>query len=161
MNQELINAARHGDLPVARKLVRNNPKLVDYYSEDGWTPLHLAAHYGHLETARILLQHGADVLAVSRNAMVNYPLHAAVAGNHTGMVALLLDNGADVNKQQHGGWTPLHGAVNSGNLEMVKLLAESGADINAANDAGVTVLSIAIEKEHLAVIEYLRGNGAR
>lgn len=161
MNQELISAARNGDLPFARELLENNPKLVDYHSEDGWTPLHLAAHYGHLETARFLLEHGADVQAISQNALANQPLHAAVAGNHAEMVALLVRTGADVNQRQHGGWTPLHGAANNGNLRIVKLLIENGADINAANDDGVTALALAIEEARPDVTEYLKSKGAK
>ena len=55
---------------------------VNDYSADGWTPLHLAAFFGHPKIAELLLAHGADVIARSRDANGNTPLHAALAGNH-------------------------------------------------------------------------------
>src|SRR5436190_20208166 len=42
---------------------------VNSFAYDGWTPLHLAAFFGHLDAARFLLDAGADVDAVSENAL--------------------------------------------------------------------------------------------
>ncbi|HEX5830838.1 MAG TPA: hypothetical protein VFY16_07665, partial [Gemmatimonadaceae bacterium] len=46
-------------------------------SGDGWTPLHLAGYFGHAAVAEQLLDAGADLAAVSANALANTPLHAA------------------------------------------------------------------------------------
>jgi uncharacterized protein len=74
---------------------------------DGWTPLHLAAFFGHVDAARILLDAGADVHAVSRNSLTNTPLHAATAGKHEDVALLLLENGAKGDLVDAGGYTPL------------------------------------------------------
>ncbi|HEX9367484.1 MAG TPA: ankyrin repeat domain-containing protein [Vicinamibacterales bacterium] len=83
------------------------PGAVGAYSFDGWTPLHLAAFFGRLETARILLDAGADVDAVSRNSLTNTPLHAATAGKHTEVALLLLEKGAKSGAIDAGSYTPL------------------------------------------------------
>jgi len=80
---------------------------VNRYAYDGWTPLHLAAFYGHIDAARFLLENGADVHAVSRNSMENTPLHAAAAGKHSDVALLLLKNAADPLRTDAGGYTPL------------------------------------------------------
>jgi ankyrin repeat protein len=34
-------------------------------SKDGWTPLHEALELGHVDIAQLLIEHGADSLAVA------------------------------------------------------------------------------------------------
>lgn len=80
---------------------------VNSYSYDGWTPLHLAAFFGHLEPARLLLAVGADVGAASKNSLANTPLHAATAGKHGYVALMLLEHGADPLRTDAGGYTPL------------------------------------------------------
>jgi ankyrin repeat protein len=81
-------------------------ETVGGYSYDGWTPLHLAAFFGRLDAARLLIERGADVHAVSRNGMTNTPLHAAAAGRHADVALLLLDHGANGSATDAGGYTP-------------------------------------------------------
>jgi uncharacterized protein len=83
------------------------PGAVGTYAYDGWTPLHLAAFFGQLDAARILLDAGADVNAVSHNSLDNTPLHAATAGKHSDVAMLLLDHGASADTVDAGGYTPL------------------------------------------------------
>jgi ankyrin repeat protein len=85
----------------------NDPGAVGAYAYDGWTPLHLAAFFGHLEAATALMGAGADVDAVSRNHLTNTPLHAATAGKHSDVALLLLDHGARIDVKDAGDYTPL------------------------------------------------------
>src|SRR5205085_5329151 len=89
---------------------------VNAFSEDGWTPLHLAAFFGHARVAELLLAHGADTAARSTNPNANTPLHAALAANQKMVAGLLIGHGADVNAADGGGWRPLHLAAANNNL---------------------------------------------
>ena len=80
---------------------------VNAYAYDGWTPLHLAAFFGHLDNVTLLLASGADAGAVSRNSLTNTPLHAATAGRHADVALALLRAGADPSAVDAGGYTPL------------------------------------------------------
>jgi ankyrin repeat protein len=134
--------------------------LVNSYSHDGWTPLHLAAFFGRPEIAEVLLANGADVHARSTNAMRNTPLHAAVAGKRSGVASVLLGHGAEVNVKQHGGWTPLHGAAQNDDFEVVRLLISLGADVQARADNNQTALDLALTKGHASIVQLLEEHGA-
>ena len=63
------NAHRYvpdGWLPAVRYLVEELGADVNRRDEEGYTPLHNAASRGDLEVIRFLVEHGADVTAVSR-----------------------------------------------------------------------------------------------
>ena len=102
---DIFAAAATGRLDALDRALER-PGGVNSYSYDGWTPLHLAAFFGRLDAARRLLQAGADVRAVSRNALANTPLHAATAGKHSDVALLLLDAGAEPHTLDSGGHTP-------------------------------------------------------
>jgi uncharacterized protein len=132
---------------------------VNSYSYDGWTPLHLAAFFGRLAAAERLLVAGADIRALSRNALRNTPLHAASAGGHTDVALLLVRSGADVQVADAGGHTPLHIAAEAGLVPVVVALLERGADPHAVDAEDRTPLSRAAAKNHAAVIDAINTAG--
>lgn len=158
---DVFEASALGMADRVREQVRLDPALVRGTSGDGWTPLHLAAHFGRSEVMDVLLAAGADVEARSTNALRNTPLHAAAAGRSKEAVALLVSRNADVTARQHGGWTALHQAAQAGLVEVARLLLDRGADPSAANDEGLTPLALAREHGHAEVAELLRVAGAR
>jgi uncharacterized protein len=133
---------------------------VNDYSTDGWTPLHLAAFFGHAKIAELLIAHRADVLARSRGSNGNTPLHAALAGNHQLVAGLLIGRGANVNAADANGWCPLHLAAANNNLDAINTLIAQGADVSAGNREGSTPLSIAQEKSHREAAALLRKHDA-
>jgi ankyrin repeat protein len=128
---DIFDASMAGAHARVLELLAQNKDLVNSYSPDGWTPLHLAAFFGQPDVVESLLARGADVHARARNATNNLPLHAATAGRNLDVVRLLVRNGADVNARQEGGWTALHSAAQSGDVEMARLLIATGAHVHA------------------------------
>ena len=109
---DVFAAAATGRTEDLRRAV--DETTVNALAYDGWTPLHLAAFFGHVESARLLLAAGAGVNAESRNGLENTPLHAATAGRHQEVALLLLDHGADPSAVDAGGYTPLQIAKQNG-----------------------------------------------
>ena len=135
----IFEAAAVGETARVHELLLLEGGFVDQWSPDGFTALHLAAFFGHEDIARELLRRGAEVNAVSRNALGVQPINSAAAAGHTGIVRALLDHGADPNARLEGGFTPIHAAAQNGNDELRALLVERGADENAVTDDGKTV----------------------
>lgn len=139
--------------------VQENAGLLQAHNTDGWTPLHLAAFFGHPELAQALLDGGAFIDARSTNAMKNTPLHAAAAGGKTDLVKLLLKQGADVNARQEGGWTALHAAAQAGNRPMLEALIAGGAGLQARAANNQFPLDLALLKGHADVVALLEELG--
>jgi ankyrin repeat protein len=156
----LFEACAAGEFDRAERALASDGAAANAFSSDGWTPLHLAAFFGHVKIAELLLAHNADVTARSRNSTGNTPLHAALAGNHKLVAGLLIGRGADVNATDTAGWRPLHLAAANNNLEAMKQLIAQGADVHAPNGEGLTSLTLAQEKNHREAAAFLRRHGA-
>lgn len=155
---DVHEASALGRVEEVSRLVRESSARVNEYSADGFTPLHLAAFFGHAAVAELLIDHGADLEARSRNPLLHQvtPLHSAAAGRQNEVAELLLARGADPNAAQPGGWTPLHQAAASGNLELCRALLGAGANRVASADDRTRPIDFAIEAGHRDVVELLR-----
>jgi ankyrin repeat protein len=158
---DLFSACAAGRVSAVTDQIDRDRSLLEAHSGDGWTPLHLAAFFGHPELANALLDRGADVNARFTNSMKNTPLHAAAAGGQVELVGLLLDRGADANSPQEAGWTALHSAAQSGNREMVEVLLAHGAHINARAQNNQAALDLALTNGHPYVARLLEELGAK
>jgi ankyrin repeat protein len=153
---DIWEAAALGDVPRLQAHLDGDQGLLRAHSHDGWTPLHLAAHFGHAEAVRWLLEHGANVRVRSTNTLDNEPIHAALAGQDYDAIRALLDAGADPNAVEHGGFTPLHQAADPGDVRLIELLLARGARTDAKDDRGRTPLDLALAGGHTIAAEALR-----
>lgn len=129
----VADAAMRGDATtvVALLLEGADPNAAQ---PDGMTGLHWAAERGDVEIARLLLDAGADLEAVTRLGAYR-PLHLAARGGHAAVVDLLLAAGAQTSGETDtGSATPLHFAAASGSDAVVRTLLEHGADPDARED---------------------------
>jgi uncharacterized protein len=152
---DVFEAAAVGRLERVRELLEDDPALATALSPDGFTPLHLAAFFGHPEIARLLLERGADANAVARNPMRVTPLHSAAAARQIEIAELLVDHGADVNAAQERGFTPLHAAAQNGDIGLARLLLGRGADREQTTEDGRRAADFAAARRHEQVLALL------
>jgi ankyrin repeat protein len=136
----VFEAAATGRTARLRELLSQDPSLANAFGDDGFHPLGLACFFGHVDAARVLLEHGADVDALSRNEHIRTAaIHAAAASGETGtdeatryeLVSLLLEHGADTNVGQGGGadegFRAIDAARQNGDTQVEQLLLRHGA----------------------------------
>ncbi|XP_055362828.1 ankyrin-2b isoform X20 [Betta splendens] len=153
-------AARKDDTKSAALLLQNDHNadvqskmMVNRTTESGFTPLHIAAHYGNVNVATLLLNRGAAVDFTARNGIT--PLHVASKRGNTNMVCLLLDRGSQIDAKTRDGLTPLHCAARSGHDTAVELLLERGAPLLARTKNGLSPLHMAAQGDHVECVKHL------
>jgi uncharacterized protein len=146
---DIFEAAAVGRSERVGELLDAEPGRVSSWSEDGFTPLHLAAFFRHPETARLLVERGALIDVVARNEQLRVtPLQSAAAAREEETAALLLERGADPDAQQRGGFTALHAAAQNGDDPLVALLLARGANPVLAAEDGRTAADMARDAGH-------------
>jgi ankyrin repeat protein len=149
----VFEAAAFGRTERLAAILTADPAQARARSEDGFTALHLAVFAAQAKAARLLLDRGADVDALSTGAIARVPpLGTAVFVRSPHLARLLLDAGADVNRQGAGGFTALHSAAQSGDAELVRLLLEHGADPGVRASDGTRAVDYARTDEVRAML---------
>jgi len=131
---DVFEASALGRTERVRELLDADRSLVNAYGHDGFHPVGLASFFGHVETARLLYDRGADPNQIARNEHIQTAaIHAAAAaeGKDEGvryeLVKLALDHGADPNLEQGGGFRAIDAARQNGDARVEQLLREHGA----------------------------------
>ncbi|NXX59705.1 ANKR6 protein, partial [Scopus umbretta] len=125
----------------------------------GRTPLHLAAHKGHLHVVQVLLKAGCD-LDIQDDGDQTALHRAAVVGN-TDVIATLIQEGCALDRQDKDGNTALHEACWHGFSQSAKVLVKAGANVLAKNKAGNTPLHLACQNSHSQSTRVLLLGGSR
>ncbi|KAK3946522.1 ankyrin repeat-containing domain protein, partial [Pseudoneurospora amorphoporcata] len=134
---------------------------------NGSTPLHWAITHGHGETARMLLEHGADVNAL--DGLFDSALSLAVKYEHwqteeelEALITIPLQHGATINRsfgRDMDATTILHDTASTRCEGVVRLLLDHGADVNARGGTYDTALQAAAVGRRQGVIDEGGGPG--
>ncbi len=154
-------------------------------SENGVTPILLAAYYGKPEIARLLVERGAPVsffeacalgdfarvqqmldedphLLYGRSADGFPALGLAIYFLHPHIARFLIERGADVNEPAQNAQkvAPVHAAAAVEDRETMRLLLERGADVNARQQMDYTPLHGAASRGDVEMAKLLIEFGA-
>lgn len=164
-------AARVDDAGLLGKLLAAGETPAARNGENGATPLHVAAYFGALRAARMLLYGAADgagagpalvgaALLELPDAHGARPLHYAAARGSVAMLRLLLAAGADPAAQTRAGTTPLYDAARNGAHAAVAVLAAAAPQTLGVRAYGTTPLFAAAALGEEGAAEALLEAGA-
>lgn len=178
-----------GRVEQAAEWLRSDRSLVRAVSAAGMTALHYAARSGDDNVTRLLIEAGADVNALDKNART--PLLLACHGGPwkrgaaTGVIDLLIQHNANVDlltaaaigradlvnsclnrdssqidQLNDRKETAIFLAAKNSHLDVVRLLVDRGADINLADAVGTAALHRTSQQCSDELIQYLIDRGA-
>ncbi|KAJ3287681.1 hypothetical protein HK104_008485 [Borealophlyctis nickersoniae] len=136
---------------------KNHGRLIRWFLEaSGMDVVHLdndyalrvAAHRGHVELVRLLVDHGANV-----DVLGTYTLQISAMYGQLEMVRLLLEKRADA----WNSGSALSHAASNGHAEVVQMMLENGADVYADLEGP---LMYAAGRGYLKVVRILLEHGA-
>ncbi|XP_047122200.1 ankyrin repeat and SAM domain-containing protein 1A-like [Schistocerca piceifrons] len=167
-DQELLEAARNGNISVVEKILSQRAKRsgplaslrrgpgANVQDASGYSALHHAALNGHREVVQLLLAHEASTNIVDGKG--SSPLHLAAWAGNVDIVRLLLCHGPsvpNVNLTTKDNETALHCAAQYGHTAVVGQLLEHGCDPAIRNSREETALDLAAQYGRLETVELL------
>lgn len=157
LGKKLLLSAKEGDTEQVRLLMsKGAPFTTDWL---GTSPLHLAAQYGHVSTAEVLLR--AGISRDARTKVERTPLHIAAQEGNTDIVRLLLSHGAEVDSKDMLRMTPLHWAVEREHVDTVEVLLQNYANPHDVNKFDKTAFHIALDNNRHDIVQLLQSAAER
>jgi ankyrin repeat protein len=155
-------AAQNGHAAIVKWLLEETAVSVDAPDKHGQTPLFVACQNGHIDIAKLLVAHRANVNHTRADGPT--PLHCACWGGHVAVVQwLLLEAGAQLGSGDvaQAKPTPLMLACERGHAYLVRFLIEQQPDlVKQRLTNGTTAVWIACKAGALDIVQFLCEQGA-
>lgn len=117
---------------------------INYQDEQGDTALHVAARFGHVDCARLLLEGSELQKADMELCEKTYgwtPLFIACVDGHLPIVNLLIEAGADLERVDSSGWNAKEHAALRGHVNIAQKLASVMPEMDTDLEASIASAS--------------------
>ena len=114
--------------------VHENMEKAGIEVEEGELRQELASLSGNVELSRLLVEHGADVRAQTKDGST--PLHLAAQHGTVPAARFLIEHGADVTAEDKGALTPLHLASQEGYMDVESLIVNHWEEVTLVISVG-------------------------
>lgn len=128
MNEEFAMAAKHGDTERVQALLQQGANVNAVDRQFGATALMWAAHEGHTDIVRLLLDSGASIDA--QQSLGRTALWYTAQQGRIGPAEILIAAGANVDLASKDGKTPHDIALERGHRDIADLLTKAGGSSN-------------------------------
>ena len=184
----LLEKSAENSAKIMQMIIDKVDKKIINDSLEGKTPLIIAVGNSYIDTAKILIENGANINAVDiegwsalsyavnngdieiakllleNKAKIKDELLIAIKSpiveSRINMMKLLIDNKANINYTDENGFNPLNIAIESGDMELTKFLITNGANVNSLMQDGVSLIGYAIAQNNMDLLQILIENGA-
>lgn len=153
IQEELLSAARFGEIDEVTKLVCIDAALVNYQDEEnGNTALHMASANNHNELVEFLLS--IPQLLMLENKSGNTALHWAVQLQNKNVVKIILNHkgkateNINVKQKNKFGKSVVQEAINTCNREIIEEILKHPSVIGADSDDDIDETSPEIENKN-------------
>ena len=185
---KLLESLSQNSAKIMQMIIDKVDKKLINNSLEGKTPLIISVGNSYIDTAKILIENGANINAVDiegwsalsyavnngdieiakllleNKAKIKDELLIAIKSPITesriDMMKLLIDNKANINYTDENGFNPLNIAIESGDMELTKFLITNGANVNSLMQDGVSLIGYAIAQNNMDLLQILIENGA-
>lgn len=148
-----------GYMDITQALLSAGANVSLRCSSEDMSALDRAVELGHVDVARVIIEHGAGVNSAATDGRT--PLHCATLAGKAEMVSMLLAKGAGVDTMDgREGCTPLMTAALKGHVDMARTLLSTGADVDLRSNSGRSALELAASAGHVGVLRAIVGHGA-
>ena len=184
----LLEKSAENSAKITEMLIGKADKNIINDSLEGKTPLIIAVGNSYIDTAKILIENGANINAVDIEgwSALSYAVNngdieiaklllenkvkikdelliaikSPIVESRINMMKLLIDNKANINYTDENGFNPLNIAIESGDMELTKFLITNGANVNSLMQDGVSLIGYAIAQNNMDLLQILIENGA-
>lgn len=184
----LLEKSAENSAKITEMLIGKADKNIINDSLEGKTPLIIAVGNSYIDTAKILIENGANINAVDIEGLsaLSYAVNngdieiaklllenkakikdelliaikSPIVESRINIMKLLIDNKANINYTDEDGFNPLNIAIESGDMELTKFLITNGANVNSLMQDGVSLIGYAIAQNNMDLLQILIENGA-
>ena len=184
----LLEKSAENSAKITEMLIGKADKNIINDSLEGKTPLIIAVGNSYIDTAKILIENGANINAVDIEgwSALSYAVNngdieiaklllenkskikdelliaikSPIVESSINIMKLLIDNKANINYTDENGFNPLNIAIESGDMELTKFLITNGANVNSLMQDGVSLIGYAIAQNNMDLLQILIENGA-
>ena len=185
---EALEKSAENSAKITEMLIGKADKNIINDSLEGKTPLIIAVGNSYIDTAKILIENGANINAVDIEgwSALSYAVNngdieiaklllenkakikdefliaikSPIVESRIPIMKLLIDNKANINYTDENGFNPLNIAIESGDMELTKFLIKNGANVNSLMQDGVSLIGYAIAQNNMDLLQILIENGA-
>ncbi|XP_048242612.1 ankyrin-3-like [Haliotis rufescens] len=146
----LHHACQGGNMAIVQHLLSDSD--INKSGLHGWTPIMVAALFGHKRVFDILESKGADLSLFDTTG--DSLLHLACHGGNMAIVQHLLSD-SNINQLGMVGWTPIMVAAIKGHERVCDFLESKGANLSLVDTTGDSLLHLACHGGNMAIVQRL------
>ncbi|XP_067653188.1 serine/threonine-protein phosphatase 6 regulatory ankyrin repeat subunit A-like [Haliotis asinina] len=147
-------ACQGGSVKIVEYILTQNIVDINGNDENKTTPLLLAAYHGKIDVFRLLIEKGANTLAVNQKGRNS--LHLSCIGGYVDTVKYVLSQtSVGINSKDCEKLTPVLLAAYHGKREVFDILVKKGAHLSEIDEDGDNILHWACRGGNVKIVTYI------